>query len=71
MYCINLKLNGIKYVQYNVFCKYDHDGTVSAGTSANMFDTTLEQKFHSSVIMAMKVIVSFIEFMGIFMLQQT
>ena len=65
MYCVNLKLNGIKYVQYDVFCKYDHDGTVSARTSANMFDTTLEQKFQ------MKVIVSFIKFMGIFMLQQT
>lgn len=59
-----------KYVQYDVFCKYGHDGTVSAGSSANMFDKTLEQKFHSSVIMAMKIIVSFIKFMGIFVLQQ-
>jgi len=31
-----------KYVKYDVFCKYDHDGTVSAGSSANMFDKTLE-----------------------------
>ena len=59
-----------KYVQSDVFRKYDYDGTVSAGSSANMFDKTLEQKFHSSVIMVMKVIVSFIEFMGIFLLQQ-
>jgi hypothetical protein len=58
------------YVQSDVFCKYDHGGTVSAGSSANMLDKTLEQKFHSSVIMAMKVIVRFIDFMGIFMLHQ-
>ena len=30
-----------KYVQYDAFCKYDHDDTVSAGSSANMFDKTL------------------------------
>jgi len=59
-----------KYVQLDVFCNYDHDGTVSAGSSANTFDKTLEQKFHFSLIMAMKVIVSFIEFMDIFLLQQ-
>ena len=60
----------IKYVQYDVFCKCGHDGTLGAGSSANMFDKTLEQKFHSSVTMAVKVIVSFIKFMGIFVLQQ-
>lgn len=59
-----------KYVQYALFCKYYHDATVSAGSSANMFEKMLEQKFHSSLIMAMKVIVSFIEFVGIFILQQ-
>jgi len=58
-----------KYVQHDVFCEYDYDGTLNAGSSANMFGKALGQNFHSSVIMAMKVIVSFIEFMGIFMLQ--
>jgi hypothetical protein len=49
---------------------YVHDGTVSTGSSANKFDRTMEQEFHSSVIMAMKVIVSFFEFIGLLMLQQ-
>ena len=58
-----------KYVQYDVFCEYNYYGTLIAGSSANMFDKTLEQNFHFYVIMAMKVIVSFIEFMGILILQ--
>ena len=43
-----------KYVQYNAFCKYDHDGIVSAGSSSNKFDKAQQQKFPSSVIMEMK-----------------
>ena len=43
-----------KYVQYNAFCKYDHDDTVSAGSSSNMFDKAQQQKFRFSVIMEMK-----------------
>ena len=32
-----------EYVQYDAYCKYDHDGTVCAGSSSNCLPNTVTE----------------------------